>query len=50
VLPGFVSILALSVLYAGFQRRRWSQALFFGLKPAVLAIVVQAVLRIGSAR
>jgi chromate transporter len=48
VLPGFVSILALSVLYAGFQETTLVQALFFGLKPAVVAIVVQAVLRIGK--
>jgi chromate transporter len=48
VLPGFVAILALSVLYAGFQETTLVQALFFGLKPAVIAIVVQAVLRIGG--
>jgi chromate transporter len=48
VLPGFVSILLLSVLYAGFQETTLVQALFFGLKPAVIAIVVQAVLRIGG--
>jgi chromate transporter len=47
VLPGFASILLLSVLYAGFQDATTVQALFFGLKPAVVAIVVQAVLRIG---
>jgi chromate transporter len=48
VLPGFFAILLLSVLYAGFQDATLVQALFFGLKPAVVAIVVQAVLRIGS--
>jgi chromate transporter len=48
VLPGFVAILLLSVLYAGFQDTTTVQALFFGLKPAVVGIVVQAVLRIGS--
>jgi chromate transporter len=48
VLPGFVSILLLSVLYAGFQQTTLVQALFFGLKPAVIAIVVQAVIRIGG--
>jgi chromate transporter len=46
VLPGFVSILALSILYAGYQETTWVQALFFGLKPAVMAIVVEAVIRI----
>jgi chromate transporter len=48
VLPGFVAILALSVLYAGFREVPLISALFFGLKAAVLAIVVEAVLRIGK--
>jgi chromate transporter len=47
VLPGFVTILALSILYAGFQDLTPVQALFYGLKPAVLAVVVEAVVRIG---
>jgi chromate transporter len=47
VLPGFVVILLLSALYAGFQRLPAVDAFFFGLKAAVLAIVVEAVLRIG---
>jgi len=47
VLPGFLSILLLSVLYAGFQGFTLVDALFFGLKPAVMAVVVQAVIRIG---
>ncbi len=47
VAPGFLSILALSVLYAVFQQTQPVQALFFGLKPAVLAIVLAAVGRIG---
>lgn len=47
ILPGFVSILALSILYAGYQEVLLVQALFYGLKPAVLAIVVEAVIRIG---
>ena len=48
VLPGFLSILVLSVLYAGFQEATLVQALFFGIKAAVLAIVIQAVIRIGK--
>jgi len=47
VLPGFLSILVLSVLYAHFQQTHLVQALFFGVKPAVLAIVLGAVWRIG---
>ncbi|MDA0285206.1 MAG: chromate efflux transporter, partial [Planctomycetota bacterium] len=47
VLPGFVSILALSVLYAGFGDLTLVQGLFYGLKPAVVAVVIEAVVRIG---
>lgn len=47
VLPGFVVILALSTAYALFQDTAWLASLFFGLKAAVLAIVVEAVLRVG---
>ena len=47
VLPGFVSIMALSWLYAGLGDVPVVEALFFGLKAAVLAIVLQAVVRIG---
>ncbi len=47
VLPGFVTILALSFLYAAFQGVGVVAALFFGLKAAVLAVVVEAVFRIG---
>lgn len=47
VLPGFISILALSVLYALYQRTPAMEALFYGLKPAIVAIVVHAALRIG---
>jgi chromate transporter len=48
VLPGFVSMLILSILYAGYNDLHAVQWLFFGLKPAVLAVVVEAVLRIGK--
>ena len=47
VLPGFVSILILSVLYAGFRELTLVEGIFYGIKPAVLAIVLQAVFRIG---
>jgi chromate transporter len=47
VLPGFLSIMALSFIYASFQQTVLVQALFFGLKPAVMALVVEAVIRIG---
>ncbi|AWB34745.1 chromate efflux transporter [Orrella marina] len=48
ILPGFISILILSLLYAGFQDATLVQAIFFGIKAAVLAVVIQAVIRIGS--
>ena len=48
VLPGVVSIMALSWVYALYGNVGAVEALFFGLKAAVLAIVVQAVIRIGS--
>ncbi len=47
VLPGLVAIMAVSWIYAIFGNVGAVQALFFGLKAAVLAIVVGAVLRIG---
>ncbi|MBI3710529.1 MAG: chromate efflux transporter [Proteobacteria bacterium] len=48
VLPGLVAIMALSWVYAIFGSIGTVQALFFGLKAAVLAIVLEAVLRIGK--
>jgi chromate transporter len=48
ILPGAVSILILSLIYALYEQSVFVQALFFGLKPAVLAIVIEAVLRIGK--
>jgi len=48
ILPGFFAILALSMLYAGYRELPAIAALFFGLKAAVLAVVVEAVLRVGK--
>ncbi len=48
VLPGFLSILALSYIYAAFGSTGIVSGMLFGLKAAVLAIVVQAVLRISK--
>ncbi|HEX4848353.1 MAG TPA: chromate transporter, partial [Novosphingobium sp.] len=48
VVPGALVILALSVLYAFAARLDWFAALFLGIKAAVLAIVVQALLRIAG--
>ncbi|MFL6592104.1 MAG: chromate efflux transporter [Luteimonas sp.] len=47
VLPGMVTILALSIVYVTWGQVPLVGAVFFGLKAAVLAVVVEAVLRIG---
>jgi chromate transporter len=47
VVPGFLVILALAAFYALYQETHWAEAIFFGLKAAVLAIVVEAVWRLG---
>ncbi len=48
VIPGALVILALSMLYAIAANLAWVEALFLGVKAAVLAIVVQALLRIAG--
>lgn len=48
VIPGALVILALSMLYAAAANLNWFAALFLGIKAAVLAIVVQALIRIGG--
>jgi chromate transporter len=48
VLPGFVCIMLLSWVYVLLGKVPLVQGLFFGLKAAVLVIVVEAVLRVGK--
>jgi chromate transporter len=48
ILPGFLSILALSIVYVTWHEVPAVEAIFFGLKAAILAVVIQAVHRIGS--
>jgi len=48
VLPGMLSIMALSWVYVLYGKLGFVSALFFGLKAAVLAVVLQAVARIGG--
>jgi chromate transporter len=48
ILPGFAAILALSVAYTLFSDVSVVQSVLFGLKAAVLAIVAEAVVRIGK--
>jgi len=48
ILPGIVAIMGLSWIYAAYGNVGFIEALFFGLKAAVLAIVIQAVVRVGK--
>jgi chromate transporter len=48
VLPGLVALLALSAVYVGFGDTTVVTALFAGLAPAVVALVAQAVWRVGT--
>jgi chromate transporter len=48
VLPGMVAMLALSVVYVWLGDTRVVSAIFAGLAPAVIAIVIQAVYRIAK--
>ena len=48
VLPGAIAIMALSYIYAVYGSIGYVEALFFGLKTAVLSIVVEAVIRVGK--
>jgi len=46
ILPGFVVMLALSVIYVVFGSVTWVSGLLFGLQAAVVALVLQAMVRI----
>lgn len=46
VLPGAVVVLLLSILYGEFGNLPWIAAIFYGVKAAVLAIVIEALLRV----
>lgn len=48
VIPGAAVILILSILYGFAAQLSWLQALFLGVKAAVLVIVMQALLRIAA--
>jgi chromate transporter len=48
ILPGVIAIMGLSWVYALYGQVGFVAALFFGLKAAVLAIVLEAVMRIGK--
>jgi len=48
VLPSLFILVALSWVYVAFGEVSWVAGMFYGIKPAVAAIVLQAVWRIGS--
>jgi chromate transporter len=48
VIPGVVVLLVLSTLYALYHQTELLAALFYGVKPAVVALVAQAFLRLAA--
>src|SRR5947208_16545250 len=48
VLPAAFFLWGLTWVYAAYGNIPWVAAIFFGIKPAVMAIVAEAVIRIGS--
>jgi chromate transporter len=48
ILPGFLSILALSYLYVIYSDVPFVQGLFYGMKPAIIVIVAAALYRISK--
>jgi chromate transporter len=48
VIPSIFILWTLSYVYVAIGNLAWIAAIFYGLKPAVLAIVAAAVIRIGS--
>ena len=48
VLPSLFILIALSWIYVAFGEVSWVAGIFYGIKPAVAAIVLQAVWRIGG--
>ncbi|MDO1450186.1 chromate efflux transporter [Rhodocytophaga aerolata] len=48
VLPSVFILLGLSIVYVTFGTIPWVAALFYGLKPAVVAIVILALIKIGK--
>jgi chromate transporter len=48
ILPSIFILLALSIVYVSYGTIGWVAAIFYGLKPAVIAIVLLAVVKIGN--
>ena len=47
ILPAFVIVLALSIVYVAYGALPAVDALFYGIQPVIVAIIVQAVYRLG---
>jgi chromate transporter len=48
ILPGFICIMALSIMYVVWQQHPLMTGVFLGLKAAVIALVFEALIRIGQ--
>src|SRR5689334_7961289 len=48
VIPGDIAILTLSILYVKYQTLNFVEVLFFGIKAAVIAIVLDALIHMGK--
>ncbi len=48
ILPGFFAIVALAAAYCLYQDTHWLPGLLFGLKACVLAIVIEALIRVAK--
>lgn len=48
VVPGFIAMMALSAIYAQWGATQFVTAIFFGLGPAVISIVIHAVMRMSK--
>jgi chromate transporter len=46
ILPSFVLVLVVAVLYARYQGLDWVQGLFYGIAPAVMAVIAVAAVRL----
>lgn len=47
ILPGFVLMTLIAIAYVRYGELSWMQGLLFGLQAATLAIVIEAVIRVG---
>ena len=50
VLPSFVMVLGLGAFYVAFGGMPWMQAMFYGIGPAVIAIITVAAHRLARGR